>query len=357
MKRHATRGEQAETSRPAPTSSPHQSVKAQVADETLSTHLPETQPNQVRRLDRPLTGESPTALPVHSTKSSPRPRAFVRAAEALGQFLNSAWTILIWELRSFLLRPASYGLLLAAALVAAWGFSWLVTLLSPGAALVLRQADDPLAQFLGPNVFLIGECTLLVPLLTMNSIAEERRRGTWEQLLTARTSPLAVVVGKFAAIWLELMLALSPWVYDLVVLRFWSGRMTDWHGIPWFESPGLDFDVGILWGGCAGLAVVGATFVAVGVLCSSLCRSPVSAAILAAGSMGWILLLALAPRVLASWNFSVEQIAIVESLSCWAHLERFSRGTLEPQLMAGHVSACAVFLAGTAALCRRNQVA
>ena len=39
-------------------------------------------------------------------------------------------------------------------------FSWLVTLLSRGATVVLRHADDPIAQFLGPNVFLIGGCTL-----------------------------------------------------------------------------------------------------------------------------------------------------------------------------------------------------
>ena len=38
---------------------------------------------------------------------------------------------------------------------------------------------------------------LLVPLLTMQLIAEEKRAGTLELLLTAPISPLALVLGKF----------------------------------------------------------------------------------------------------------------------------------------------------------------
>jgi ABC-2 type transport system permease protein len=248
-------------------------------------------------------------------------------------------------------------LLLAATLTAGWGFSWLVTLLSRGATIVLRHADDPIAQFLGPNVFLIGGCTLLVPLLTMNAIAEERRRATWEQLLTAPVSPLAVVLGKFVAVWSFLMIALAPWTYYAVVLRSWNGRMTDWHGIPWFDGPGLEFDFGQVWAVCAGIAVVGATFAALGLFCSGLCRSPLSAAVVSLAAMGFVLLTALAPRVLAYWSFSTDQIAIVEAISCWSHIERFSRGTLEPRLVGGHISVCSALLWGTAVTCRRVDAA
>jgi hypothetical protein len=272
---------------------------------------------------------------------------------AISQFLQIGWAVFTWELRSFFLRPASYLLLLAATLTAGWGFSWLVTLLSRGATIVLRHADDPIAQFLGPNVFLIGGCTLLVPFLTMNSIAEERRRATWEQLLTAPVSPLAVVLGKFAAVWSLLLISLAPWVYHVVVLRVWNGRMIDWHGVPWFDGPGLVFDFGPVWGGCVGLAVVGGTFAAIGLFCSGLCRGPASAAILSLAAMGLVLLTALAPRVLAYWSFSPDQIALVEAVSCWGHIERFSRGMIEPCLVAGHISLCSILLWGTAVTCRR----
>jgi len=245
-------------------------------------------------------------------------------------------------------------LLLAAALAASWSFSWLVTLLSRGPMVGLRPTDDPIAQFLGPNVFLIGGCTFLVPLLTMNAIADERRRATWEQLLTAPVSPLAVVLGKFAALWCMLMTCLVPWLYCVVVLRFWNGRSTTfWGGLPWFDGPGLEFDLGPVYGGCAALALVGATFISLGLFCSGLCRGPAPAALLSLATMSLVFLMGLAPRVLAYWRFSPEQVGLVEMISCWGHVERFSRGVIEPRIIAAHLTVSAVLLWATAYTCRR----
>src|SRR5437016_4630522 len=70
------------------------------------------------------------------------------------QFFHSCAVVCAWELKSFLLRPIAYVLLLAAVLLASWSFSWLVTLLSRGPVVPLRSGDDPIPQFLGPNVFL-----------------------------------------------------------------------------------------------------------------------------------------------------------------------------------------------------------
>lgn len=273
---------------------------------------------------------------------------------AVVHFSTGAWAVFAWEFKSFFLRPASYVLLLAAALTAGWSFSWLVTLLSLGPTVGLSPTDDPISQFLGPNVFLVGGCTLLVALLTMNAIADERRRATWEQLLTARVSPLAVVLGKFAASWCVLMTCLVPWLYCLVVLRCWNGRFTTvWGSVPWFDSPGLEFDFGPVYGGFTALALVGATFIAIGIFCSGLCRGPASAALLTLAAMGLILLVAVAPRILAYWNFSAEQVQLAEAISCWGHVERFCRGVIEPRIIAAHVTFSAVLLWATAFTCRR----
>lgn len=266
----------------------------------------------------------------------------------------AAWAVFLWELKSFFRRPASYVLLLAAALTAGWSFSWLVTLLSRRSPVGVQPADDPIAQFLGPNVFLIGGCTLLVPLLTMNAIADERRRATWEQLLTAPVAPLAVVLGKFAALWCAFVTCLIPWLYYVVALRYWNGRFTTvWGGIPWFESPGLPFDLGPVYAGCLALVCVGATFVAIGMFCSGLCRGPASAALLSLVAMGLILALGVAPRMLAHWNFSADQVRLAETLSCWGHVERFSRGVIELRIIAAHVTVSAILLWTTAVTCRR----
>jgi len=109
--------------------------------------------------------------------------------------------VFAWEFKGFFLRPTAWLLLLTMSLLAGLNFSWLVTLLSRGDSLALRQGDDPLVQFLGPNVFLVGACTLLVPLLTMDLVADERRRGTWEALLTTGVTSLQVLLGKFLAGW------------------------------------------------------------------------------------------------------------------------------------------------------------
>jgi ABC-2 type transport system permease protein len=250
-----------------------------------------------------------------------------------------------WEIKTFFRRPVSYLLLLGAALTAGWSFSWLVTLLSRGPSVALRAVDDPIVQFLGPNLFLIGACTLLVPLLTMNTIADERRSGRWEHLVTAPVSPLAIVLGKFAAAWCLLLVCLAPWMYYLVVLRWWNGSATT-------IAAGLEFDFGPVVAGGVGLVTIGMTFTAIGLTCSASCRRAASAALLSFLAMGLMLLVGTAPRMLAYWNFPAESIRFVQALSCWGHVERFSRGVIEPSLVAGHLTATAILIWIAALTCR-----
>jgi len=100
-------------------------------------------------------------------------------------------------------------------------------------------------------------------------------RASWELLVTAPVSPVAVVLGKFVALWCLFMACLLPWAYFLVVLRGWNGKIKFLGSlVPWFDGPGLAFDPGPIVGGSIALAVVGGTFVAVGLFCSGLCRGP-----------------------------------------------------------------------------------
>jgi ABC-2 type transport system permease protein len=270
------------------------------------------------------------------------------------RFMPACSAVFAWEIKTYSLRPATYLLLLAAALLAGLSFSWMVTLLARGADAAPTPGSDTIAQFLGPNIFLVGGCMVVIPLITMNAIADERRRASWELLVTAPVSPLAVVLGKFAALWCLFMACLVPWAYFLVVLRGWNGKIKFLGNlVPWFDGPGLAFDPGPAVGGAVALAVVGATFVAVGVFCSGLCRGPASAALLALVAMGMILVVGLLPRVLAHWGYSIEQTRFIESISCWGHIDRFSRGVIEPRVIAGHLSACMVLLWATARVARK----
>jgi len=286
-------------------------------------------------------------FPTQNDMPAGRPgRSTLRAAVA--NTVTRIWSVVRWEWQGFFRRPIGYLLLLASVLVSAWSFAWLITLLARGGGTALVQASDPIVQFLGPNIFLTGFCTLVVPLLTMNLVADERRRGTLELLLTTPVSTGEVIVGKFLASWGIFLALLSPWVIHLLILRCWSGTTSMlWSVIPVPTGTGLPFDAGILVGGATGLALIGGTQVAIGVFCSSGCRRPLAAALLTFAALLGLLILGILPRVLEIWAFPRERIAWIEGLSPWNHLDQFSRGRFLPRAFVGHITAwfCLLWLA------------
>lgn len=259
--------------------------------------------------------------------------------------LSGTASVLTWELRNHLFRPTLPVIWLATTLVAGWSFSWLVTLLAGGGSLVLRQEDDPIFQFLGPNVFLVGTVTLLVPWLTMNLVADERRRGSWEMLLTAATHPGEVIVGKFLAGWLAWMSCFLPWWYYAVVLRTWNGQSRLLGGwFPWPVWQGIPFDMGPVFGAACGMAVLGAFWLAIGLLWSAFCRTPLIAGLLSLTSMLFLLALSIVPDLLGYWNISGEYLRLANSMACWKHYEQFSQGLISPRLVVGYLTLTIGFL-------------
>jgi ABC-2 type transport system permease protein len=117
------------------------------------------------------------------------------------------------------------------------------------------------SQFGGVPFWFLG--LALPPLITMRSIAEERRAGTFELLVSTGAADAEIVAGKFIAAWTFhtlLWLSLLP----LLLLADRIGRL-DW---------------GVVASLYAGIALSGALFTAVGVLASSTTQSPLAAAIL-----------------------------------------------------------------------------
>jgi ABC-2 type transport system permease protein len=108
---------------------------------------------------------------------------------------------------------------------------------------------------------------LLTPLLTMHSIADERRRGTLETLLTTPVTTAEVVLAKFGASYLfYLLLWGSTASFHWVLFRF-------------AESPEA-LDPGPLIGGYAFVALCGLPYIAMGIFASSLTRSQLVAALI-----------------------------------------------------------------------------
>jgi ABC-2 type transport system permease protein len=116
---------------------------------------------------------------------------------------------------------------------------------------------EPLLRFLA--MLLIG----LVPLLTMRAIAEERRQGTMELLLTAPVEPIAIVIGKF-----------------LGALGLVAAALAMTASLPLLLITVATPDPGPLLTGYLGLVLVAAAFTSLGLLASSLTESSVTAAFL-----------------------------------------------------------------------------
>jgi len=104
------------------------------------------------------------------------------------------------------------------------------------------------------------------PVLTMKLFAEERKTGTIELLLTSPITDGEVVLGKFLASWtlLFIMLALTL-LFPFLAQRF---------------GP---LDSGVLLSGYLGVILIGSSFLALGLLMSSMCKNQLIAALTSFG--------------------------------------------------------------------------
>ena len=107
----------------------------------------------------------------------------------------------------------------------------------------------------------------MVPLLTMKSLAEERRLGTIETLLTTPVTSTEVVLGKYGAAY-ALYAALwgATGGFFLILEKFAGDRRL--------------LDPGPLVGGYVFIGISGMLFIAIGVLASALARNQAVAGIL-----------------------------------------------------------------------------
>ena len=109
-----------------------------------------------------------------------------------------------------------------------------------------------------------GLALLIVPVLTMRLLAEERRTGTLEMLITLPVKDHEVILGKFLGAWaLVLILIAATLLYPLLMF-----------GWPWHLG---SLDWGPVSAGYVGLLVYSGAAVAFGLLISSLTESQVIA--------------------------------------------------------------------------------
>jgi ABC-2 type transport system permease protein len=108
----------------------------------------------------------------------------------------------------------------------------------------------------------------VVPAITMRLLAEEKRSGSIEILMTAPVTDFEVVFAKYLGavlLYSLLWLMTGPYVWILHV----------------FASRGASVDLGPIFSGYVGVLLVGQFLVALGVLCSALTKNQVAAFLIA----------------------------------------------------------------------------
>jgi ABC-2 type transport system permease protein len=215
--------------------------------------------------------------------------------------------LVLWrrELLAYALSPTAYLVAVLFLAVTGAGFWILVAALAagPGSA---AGATELLGW-----VFLL---TLLAaaPLLTMRLFAEERRSGTFETLMTAPVREVEVVLAKYAGAVAFFAAMLAPTLAYGPLLRAMSA-------VPPPADPAA------LAGVYAGALLVGAFFLALGLLASALTRSQIGAGLLAFAAILLFLLGGLLPYV---WHTET-----ADRLGAWlspvAHIADLSRGVFD----------------------------
>ena len=185
---------------------------------------------------------------------------------------------------------------------------------------VIDMGDASLYMVFG-NMFIF--VIMLIPLLTMRLMSDDKRQKTDQLLLTSRTSLTRIVLGKFFAALTIYAIAISVnIVYGLVMTMFGN---PDWLSIL---------------ANLFGELLLGATFIAIGLLISTLTESQVIAAVSTFALFIFILLLD-SLSTIVEWDF-------VEKFVNWISVNRryneFANGVIDFSSVFFFVSAAATML-------------
>jgi ABC-2 type transport system permease protein len=163
--------------------------------------------------------------------------------------MNPSLSIARREFRTFFASPIAYIVLGGFLLLSGW--LYFSTLFLAG------QASLRGFFALAPLLFMV-----LVPAVTMRSIAEERKTGTLELLLTMPLEDWQVVLGKFIA-------ALSMVGVGLVWTLPYAFTVSS------LTAPNSTFDWGPVLGGYLGLMLLASSFIALGLWGSALSKNQI----------------------------------------------------------------------------------
>jgi ABC-2 type transport system permease protein len=241
--------------------------------------------------------------------------------------MRNTLTLTARELGTYFLGPIAYLTLLAFQFIACLNFWELLGSLSQRQREVSSLRDPMVIYLSGSPGFWIA-VLVAVPVLTMRLIAEERRSGTIESLLTLPVTESEVVIAKWLAGFVMYLFLVLPFVIYLPFLYFQAKYY---------------FDVGPLAGLLLGLSTMGMMFIAIGLFFSSLTRNQIIAAI-----WTFVVLFLMIVLLPLFYRFAADQHAPwadgIRHLAVLFQVQTFGLGQLDLRYLALHLSTCVFML-------------
>ncbi len=225
--------------------------------------------------------------------------------------MRNTWLIAGKELRSHLTSPMAYVVVGIFLLLS--GFSFIDYLART------ELGDTSIRGFVDWGSMLL---LLFAAVLTMRLMAEEKKLGTWELLLTAPVRDTEVVLGKFLGTLGILVAMLAFTLYYPILLAIFG-----------------DPDIGPIITSYIGLFLLGSAALAIGLFASSLTANQIVAAVVSGA-----ILFALWFVGMASSYLPEAVGRVVSTLSLSHHFSDFALGVIDTRAVVYYLSVIALFL-------------
>lgn len=170
---------------------------------------------------------------------------------------------------------------------------------------------------------------LLIPAVTMRLFSEEKKTGTLEIIVTRPVTELQIILGKYFAAFVLVVIALLPTLLYYFTI----------HNL---AAPAGNIDAGAIRGSYLGLCLLSAAFIAIGLFASALTDNQIVAFILAAFlCFVWYL----AFDALSGLGlFGGKADDIIQSIGIQYHYESISRGVVDSRDVIYFLSLIVIFV-------------
>lgn len=180
------------------------------------------------------------------------------------------------------------------------------------------------------SFFFIAPIMLMIfaPAMTMKSIADEKRQGTIELLLTKPLSDMQIILAKYFAALTLAILSLIP-------------TLIFYYSVYQLGDPVGNIDTGGTTGAYFGLFLVSAAFVAIGLFCSACSRNQAIAYLF---GIALCFFFFYGFELIGTYNAFGSWDAVILKLGVWEHFSSLRRGVIDSRDVLYFISLAATFI-------------